>query len=165
MSTRDILSYCAGMFDADGCFTMYREVTQGRNATYPYIKACATIDIREKIIPEIFSELFGGSVNVKKKKIDRHSDTYQWRVSGWLLDDFITSVEPYLILKADQAALIKRFKTIRQGRATRKITEEEYVQMESCRLEMSRLNKTGVGKEEKFGAATRYTVALPELRH
>ena len=153
--SRDILSYCAGMFDADGCFSMYTSLHKG-SAGHRYYIPTATIDIREEIIVDIFLKLFGGSKQYKIKKVIGHSPTYYWKASGRALENFILKIQPYLILKAEQAELILKFRDIRKGKSTKKITEEEVNEMEKCRLAMNLLNKKGIGKIDKFEKASFY---------
>ena len=142
---RDILSWCAGLFDADGCLCLYLEHNK-KARKYPYLKATATLDIREEVATDIFINEFGGSKRKKKSKCSRHSSTFVWRVSGSALDNFLRKMQGYLILKAPQADLVMRARAVRQGRTSNVVTEQEHQEIARLIDIMSKLNATGVGK-------------------
>lgn len=143
------------MFDADGCITTQLSKSKG-SAKYVYVTPLAAIDIREEVIVDIFLAMFGGRKVIKRKKIANHSTTYYWRATGKSLEKFLTMIEPYLILKKDQAKVIQSFRKIRGSKTSQKITEGEYESMLAHRAEIKRLNRTGVGKEDKFLPANDY---------
>lgn len=153
---RDMLSYCAGLFDADGCFTMYHSTNIISGKEYTYVTPTAAVEIREEVIADIFLEMFGGSKRHKVRRKAIHSDTYSWKVSATALHNFVGLIEPYLILKKDQANLIKEFRELRPRNTTRKISECERDKIEDCLARMRVLNKCGVGKSGKSLFASDY---------
>jgi len=140
----NLLAWCAGLFDADGCFTMYWEHNP-KSAQYPYLKRVATLEMRDETAIDIFQRLFGGSKRLNKARYENHSNTFVWRASGASLDLFLSRIESHLILKRPQAKLILESLTIRRN-TTRKITEEEFFQLKSYKERMNEINRKGIGK-------------------
>lgn len=143
----------AGIFDGEGCFCIYTTMSKG-SAKYPYYILNAVINIREKVICDLFQKEFGGHVSMNKRYDKNHSPTYIWKVSAKKLRAFVEIIKPYLILKRKQAEVIESFYCIRPF-TTIKITSEENARMEEHRLEMRRLNMSGVGKDQD--------IPVPEL--
>jgi hypothetical protein len=142
----DILSYCAGIFDADGCFTMYEYTSKG-SAKYPYMKGQAVVEIREEKIVDLFMTTFGGIKQVKQPKNPSHSKTFIWKATGPTLDYYIKIIEPYLLLKVEQARLIVQMRQVRCGKTSSPITADEYTRLGVFKQKMRELNKNGVGKQ------------------
>lgn len=149
---RNILSWAAGLFDADGCFTMTFTTSPGTKQ-YPYLMASATLDMREEVSADIFQSLFGGTKAKKVRKNRNHSTTYSWRASRKVLDAFLVKIRPHIILKGAQADLIARMRLVRAGKASKPITAQEYEALKACKNEMTRLNEKGVGKANVLDVA------------
>lgn len=142
---RDILSWCAGLFDADGCLCLYWE-NNPASKQFPYLRATATLDIRDEVAVDIFLKLFGGSKRKKTRKNEKHSQTFVWRATGENLDNFLRKIGSLLVLKSPHADLVVRARGVRKGRASTPITNEEHNKLKEFTALMSKLNETGVGK-------------------
>ena len=144
----ETLAWCGGLFDAEGCFSLYWEHNP-KSAEYPYLKRTATLEIREELAVDIFQKAFGGNKWKKLSKNKNHSDTFIWRATGRSLLHFTQEISRYLMLKSAQANLILESFDIRDM-SSKRITPEEQSQLENCKARMNELNKTGIGKHRKL---------------
>lgn len=145
-ASSNLLAWAGGLFDADGCLTMYWE-NHPKTAKHPYLKRTAVLDIRDEAAVDIFVHLFGGSKRLKKVSNVNHSDTFVWKASGAALNKFLMLISPYLILKSAQAKLMTASFKVR-GKTTKPVTDQQQEALASFKEEMNELNRTGVGKPQ-----------------
>ncbi len=86
--------YWAGLFDADGC-------VQPQDAG-----GGIRVEISNTYKPVVFTaqELFGGWVTSRMGKGPKRN-SFCWRASGDTARDFLRRVQPYLVIKGEQAAM------------------------------------------------------------
>lgn len=139
-----INAYAAGLFDGEGCFVMYKASNgkKSRRRT-SYFVANGVIEIREEHIVDALVNRYGGSKTKKLGRKANHSDTFRWKVGNASLLGFIDDVRPYLLIKHQQADLIKNFYRIRLGKATSPITDEELSAQTLIHENLKVLNQKG----------------------
>ncbi|QNN99113.1 LAGLIDADG endonuclease [Streptomyces phage Faust] len=141
------LYYVAGLFDGEGWFEIKRAAGSHYRASRDWAYQChAFITMRDKQIIEALAEQFGGTATLVKKRSDKHSDYYAWRVTGKNALAFAESIEPYLIGKKDQAQLIIGFQNEKILNGNQPLPDSRYEFYTSCYAKMRELNTKGVGK-------------------
>lgn len=137
-------AYTAGLMDADGCFTLYKAANGDRSKrqTHYYV-ANAVVEIREESVCKFLVEQYGGTLGKKRARHENHSDTYVWKLTGSALDNFLQEVSEFLKIKKAQAKVLMDFRSIRAGKATSPITEEELERMSVCKDKITKLNQKG----------------------
>lgn len=141
---RDLRSWCAGIFDADGCFGLSL-IQNARGNGLPYLTTYGTVIIREEVVVDIFQELYGGTKLFRKSKVEGHSDTHQWRATAKVLDRFIDDIKDCLVLKRAQADVIIEARRVRSAQGWQ-MTPERLAELQTYKARMNALNKRGVGK-------------------
>ncbi len=101
------LAYIAGLIDGEGCIGIY---------SYPDGRGVSRLHILDVVITnnnpacyQFLKERFGGAVHERKYKAEFVNSNYQWRLRGIKAKDFLELIEPYLILKKQQAQLAIEF--------------------------------------------------------
>jgi hypothetical protein len=96
-----VLAYLAGIFDADGYITINRSVRKGRVYHGPQVGIAGT----RRQPHDLAASIWGGNINRYVPKNPRHRPQYQWTRQGASAIVVIEAIRPYLLVKADQAAL------------------------------------------------------------
>lgn len=99
MAEATILAYLAGMIDADGYITIQRSAHAGRR----YYGAKIGIAGTRREPHDLAASLWGGSVGRYVPANTRHRPQFQWTRSGEAAVIAIAAIQPYLLIKADNA--------------------------------------------------------------
>lgn len=114
------IGYAAGFIDGEGCFAICTRLHKGCVA--PSFEASLVVwqcDPRPLLK---LQEVFGGSVHLQVSQRPTCRDAYQWRLNGHALRRLLVILTPYLIVKAEPAALVQQLleniadRTTGQGR-------------------------------------------------
>jgi len=101
LGTNDLeIAYIAGLFDGEGCVFVEHRKTRLQDGLSISVKIGMTT-------PEplyLCQRIFGGKVLLHLTRKGWH-DSYDWRIYGTRADLFYRIIEPYLILKKEQANL------------------------------------------------------------
>ena len=136
--TETQLAYVAGIIDGEGCIRVNR---QGANR--PVVRVHVTNT--SKLLVSTLEEWFGGYVwSEDKSYIPNAKLRYVWEVSAIQAEEFLRLVEPYLLLKKEQAriALQIRETMVRRGRTP--VAPDVLARRETLAAELRKLNKKGL---------------------
>ena len=89
------LQYIAGFFDGEGCVNMARL----RSSIFPRVLIVHT----DRYILELLQEQFGGDINPVHHRRENWKPSWIWRLSWKPAVDFLRKIEPYLVVKDQQA--------------------------------------------------------------
>lgn len=107
--TKLSIRYAAGFVDGEGCIDMhFRRRSSGRHGYSPRL----TVGQRTRPVLDLLAERFGGKVKPHPRP---KGEVYIWHVYGAEALEVIKELEPFLIVKRDQAQEILKFKMGGQG--------------------------------------------------
>ena len=122
------IAYIAGFFDGEGCVRIKR-ANQGGNSYY----LIAHITNTNPIILKKVQELFGGNTRLQEK--GRNKPVYNWYITSSEANDFLKTLQPFLIEKKSQAELGINFHENKE-KMTPKDKEKNYKKMMSMKMEI-----------------------------
>ena len=96
------IAYIAGFFDGEGCVRI-KQANQGGNSYY----LIAHITNTNPVILKKVQDLFGGNTRVQEK--GRNKPIYNWYITSSEANDFLKTLQPFLIEKKSQAELGIKF--------------------------------------------------------
>lgn len=131
-------AWAAGFIDGEGSLAI--SVTS--NGTFNIYVVAGNTDPRPLLK---LKELFGGRVVNRTSRIANHRDHYVWTLTGkHNLLAFLDAVEPYLVVKGEQAVLLKEACQLLRGRGKKISTDEMRLRIVASE-KMHGLNRRGVG--------------------
>lgn len=140
--------YVAGLFDGEGCFCITKASNKGKTRTRPfYYTVTAVIEIREEFLVNELQKKYGGSKVHKRPRSENHSDMFMWKLKGEAVLPFCKEMEGRLLLKESQRRLVEDFLSIRKGKNSSPITDEEVEKQEIVRQAMQDSNKRGISRQ------------------
>jgi len=108
------LSYLAGIIDSEGTIRIGRLINLNRKASYQQRLHVSNTDLR---LINWLIERFGGSMPTPRKFSGNCKDGYTWSLGGYKSYKVIKKVQPYLLLKREQANLaIKLWEKVSRNR-------------------------------------------------
>lgn len=122
------IAYIAGFFDGEGCVRI-KKANQGGNSYY----LIAHITNTNPIILKKVQDLFGGNTRVQEK--GRNKPIYNWYITSSEANDFLKTLQPFLIEKKSQAELGIKFHENKE-KMTPKEKEKSYQKMRDMKLEV-----------------------------
>jgi hypothetical protein len=142
---RETLSYCAGLLDADGYFSIMcnqsGQLKFGR--ANPQWFECIGLKQVTEAGPRLLQETFGGSIYREKPSAANGKPLFTWRVGSRAAFECARRLLPFLRIKKQQARLLVRLgahKALR-GKQTRKAYHSNRRQR--------RCANTGIGSAER----------------
>ena len=130
------LPYCAGLFDGEGCIT-----TNGLPTGFRL-----SVTNTDRRLLEFLESSLGGYINNQYLP-----ENPKWRTAWkWLVTDksnvhrILTTLEPYLISKKDQARLVIDFIEKYPNKRGPKMPEQKLADWKSVKEELTRLKKQPV---------------------
>ena len=138
---RELVIWAAGFLDGEGCIGIHFQ----KSTQTHYIKVTAPQAEPKSL--QILQGLFGGTFRVKAYKLEKpnHRRMYIWEVAARQAYEMLLIIEPFLVVKREQAELAIKFQQ-GVGRAiSRSISNEERERRERIRQQISALNQ-GVGQ-------------------
>src|SRR5579859_7090895 len=149
--TEEQKAYAAGLFDGEGSIQIAKGSRKDR-PTSIYYRSRVDLAMTHKPTVEWLHSVFGGhfavrlrgpytnSNNVKYKPI------WRWAIESASAADFLRTIRPYLITKAEQAdialELCGRCEQVRADRWS-PLTDDELAERERLYLQIKSLNKRG----------------------
>lgn len=154
MKTRLTRRYLAGLIDGEGYISIKPTYLRGRQLYSPVIKLALT-DKSAYLLFEI-KDLLGGYIYRRSyKKSSKWNDSYCWEVHNFTgVKKVLDYVYPYLILKKDQAKLVKQLITTKQ---TKRNKYGQFYKINPGILEIRETLYTSILKLNKRGRATAST--------
>lgn len=102
------LAYIAGFIDGEGSIGLYKRTPRGDHNP-EYIVQITIVQVEKEVL-EYIKSFFGGCLSKKKIYSDKHRQSYQLKFTHNKAVEFAEQIEPYLIIKREQAKLIKEFR-------------------------------------------------------
>ena len=136
------IAYLAGIIDGEGCFYIGR-VKQGKYGNGFQWHAFLKITNCDQELIIWLEQTFGGSKDSRyrwtsKKKFTR--PVYNWQASGPMLDYILHFVQPFLIIKSYQCAVMKVYRTTCKNIGSKRLPEEISLKRTVHMVEMRRAN-------------------------
>lgn len=122
------IAYIAGFFDGEGCVRI-KKANQGGNSYY----LIAHITNTNPVILKKVQDLFGGNTRLQEK--GRNKPIYNWYITSSEANDFLKTLQPFLIEKKSQAELGIKFHENKE-KMTPKEKEKSYQKMRDMKLEI-----------------------------
>jgi hypothetical protein len=138
LNQSQINAYAAGLIDGEGCIS----IAGYKNKTGNTYAARIDVGMSSKARPVLawLQQHFGGSIRKTRDQSERWEEAYAWAVFGKGAHTFLLAVQPYLILKAEQARLAVR---LQEMIAESGWTSEARRRGETIRQRMQELNRKG----------------------
>jgi hypothetical protein len=97
------IRWIAGFFDAEGCIGIY-PISRGNNF-HLRTQVTQAISRGGEEILGLLAERFGGCVPLLHNKGIRRQKAFNWQLNGDKAASFLEAIEPYLLMKQEEAAL------------------------------------------------------------
>lgn len=102
LKKRELVSYLAGILEAEGCFSILRESGN-------CFRSVVTVQMRCSAILSELSTFFGGTIiAVKKPNSPTHKPIFMWRVTGRAAANLCRAVSPFLSFRHEEADLLRQ---------------------------------------------------------
>lgn len=139
-SQRLKLAYLAGIIDGEGCISIRRWIDKK-----VYVGYSLMLDVgnAKPALAEWIKENFGGTVSHTAFKHPNHNDRYVWRISHGRAGEIIKSVQPFLLLKQEQAKLALEFRDTFHKDNTKGLPSDIHKHREQLIADLHILNKRG----------------------
>ena len=95
------LAYMAGFVDGEGCI----RVALNQSGKYPFYQLTVRVYNTNCIVPNFFKQSFGEAVRINKRNNPNHRPLFMWQASCRLACSCLKQLEPYLMMKREQAQL------------------------------------------------------------
>ena len=128
LKKRHMLSYLAGIFDGEGYVGIVKISARQAKRPNPNFRAHCAVQMSERIIPQLFQNVFGGTVYRYKLRNPNYKTLHKWVVRDCQCIDFLKELMPYLIIKYPEAEIVLHFaenKTNNKFCKAKPLTEEE----------------------------------------
>jgi hypothetical protein len=140
------LSYFAGLWDGEGCFTILY-VAKKRRRKSPYWAAVASICQTDRAAISALQKKFGGKIH-KRKRSGHWKDVYEWRLWSYGAKRLAEKLLPYLLIKQHAAEILIAFQTYITKQSTyygggRLLTKRDMRRRTSFRAQIRRENRRG----------------------
>ncbi|MCI0349121.1 MAG: hypothetical protein L0Z53_06810 [Acidobacteriales bacterium] len=109
MLTNEERAYAAGIVDGEGYLGVNRH-GDGKDG-YNYQVNCTVVSSTLRLL-EFLQTRWGGSVHVKPLSSFGKKPAWQWRIASIKADKFVTDIYPHLLVKKEQAKLLRTFQEL-----------------------------------------------------
>jgi len=148
---RHMLSYLAGVFDGEGSICIIRISPKKGKRPTPTYRGVVEIAMTERLILQLFQNIFGGDIYQHKPRNPQNKLVYLWRIRDFRCIAFLNDLMPFLILKHPQAEVMMHFlknKPQRGRKGQRKGLEETELALREVDYIMTRSMNMKGKKEE-----------------
>lgn len=125
------LEYVAGLFDGEGCVTILKSKRKGRK-NYQFHLQVAIANTFKPILDMIQKQFGFGSVGMCNHGNEKHSISYQLRITGEDTERFLNLIYPFTVIKKSQ---------IEVGLEFRKLINAVGTNQSNCKNEVERLER------------------------
>ena len=148
MENQLIYAYLAGAIDSDGFITIGRSTRKvgekyAHRPTY-YIAKVGYVST-DRIVPDLFHKMFGGSLNEHQPKNATYKRVYLWQCTNNKAGVVVEAILPYLRQKKSQAEIVIEFIRRMDSRHNREMKLGISPEIEAERYElweaMTKLNR------------------------
>lgn len=140
-----IPNYFAGFIDGEGTITIKRQKRYGRWYYVPLV-SCAQVQKPLNEVPlKMLKKRYGGSIVRWTQRVQdgNRIDTVSWSVTSRNAMKFIDEVGPLLIIKKNQAKILRRFVSLTDKKKSYRVSDALQAKRESLFWEMRRWNVKG----------------------
>jgi hypothetical protein len=131
-----VLSYIAGFFDGEGTIII-------KNQGNSYVLNCGVWQV-DRTPLDYVALYFGGNVRIRRRQ-GNGNDQWVWQASSIHAADFLTAIEPYLIVKKAQATVAIRFQSLSSSNYSKhRLSESELAIREAERILIKALKHVDV---------------------
>jgi hypothetical protein len=136
------IAYLAGIVDGEGCFYIGR-VKQGKYGNgyqWHTLLKVTSCDVELIIWLE---QIFGGHKDSRYRWTSKKAFTrpvYNWQATGPMLDYILPLIQPYLIIKSEQCAIMKVYRTTCKNIGSKRLSEDVITQRNVCLFMMRKAN-------------------------
>ncbi len=141
MKAAELIAYCAGLFDGEGCIHIARISTKKRSLTFQLV---CKVSMSSLPVLELLMARYGGSIRAESQSAthNKYGLVHSWAISSSNAVMFLTQLLPYLVVKREQAELALLFQSRKlRGRVTK---TEEALALEEAQYILMRSLKKGV---------------------
>lgn len=151
--------YLAGIIDGEGTFSVNKSMRLDDRSIHPtyfpvFYIANNNLDLMNFLVKNFSGKIYGR----------KNSKCYTWHCSPLSIVTIIDKILPYLIVKKNQAIVLRNFRNTFHGRAM-KPTEKDYAIREDCWIKTKILNRSDrycAGRwQKKWGITNKY---IEEMR-
>lgn len=116
--TKELLAYIAGFFDGEGCITVSR-----RNSSGCRYSIICIITQKKREVLDLIKSYFGGYIVIQERNRRENDFICRLRFSPLASREFLEAIEPYLIVKKEQAQIAIEY---HQSRMISKLNKNGY---------------------------------------
>lgn len=138
-------AYAAGLIDGEGHIGI--QESKNKSTSYFYVEVTVGMSDKARPILEALHEEFGGTVNHGRKESEKWAASMKWRIGGESAIAFLQRVQPFLMLKREQATtaleLGKIVATLPVVKERKTWTAKARKKAAALKKEMHKLNQKG----------------------
>lgn len=136
-ATKTEKAYAAGLIDGEGCICINYNKPTGLKK-YGQFYPMVTVHITDVNVLKWLQSIWGGSIKTRKKGEEHWKPSYDWKIQSTRAIEFIQEIQPYMIIKSDEAVAFLTFNTLKSGS---KISEKENMFRFNLKQTLSTLKK------------------------
>ncbi len=142
-SEENLLCYLAGLFDGEGTLTFRRHRPRNNRQPRDFYTIAVQVAMCNELSIRLFESTFGGNVYHYNPRNPRFRESWLWYLRVSELQEFLTKMIPYLILKKPHAEIALNYLLNLRNRRGKKVTVDNLVLREAQYILMKELNKRG----------------------
>lgn len=146
---RELVIWAAGFIDGEGSVGFITRREADRRAE-PFT-FCLSATNRNVPALRRLQDLFGGSLNQARQTKEKWATCHMWRASGANAAGALKQMQPYLVVKSEQARVALEFAELRKASSRSPLTPEERQRREALFAEMRELNRRGSRHTDEEG--------------
>ncbi len=146
------LGYIAGIIDGEGCIGMGVTFTRHKSKRQTHSVRLAIVNTDPRLA-QWFCGRFGGTVHRQDPPANkRWKPKYTWQCGGARAETLIAAIEPFLVLKREQAQIVLAMRAIGRhrgggtGKGPRPLTDEVVEKREELKQRLHLLNARGTAE-------------------
>src|SRR3954469_3813136 len=139
-------AYLAGILDGEGCLGIGLRIRRGCR----YIVATVQVTNTDVRLLEWLMQYYEGNIYPRSKEVGNRKPVYLWSVASRKAMRVVNDAFPYLIVKREQALLLRSipnrepFRDTTTGRMRVRFTEADFAENDRLLAEIRALNKRGL---------------------
>ncbi len=145
MNRDQINAYAAGLIDGEGCISIGKHVN--KSGTVYYCRIDVGMSAKALTVLNWLKSNFGGNIRKSRKGTKEWEEAFAWGIFGKQAHQFLLQIQPYLVLKHEQARLAIRIQEM-IAELSNGWTKEAHQRGKAICARMQELNCKGPGSKD-----------------
>lgn len=149
------LAYLAGIMDSDGCISISKWPAWRSGSSDRFVLELTVVNTSETLMRWLVEKL-GGRYKSRRRVSEKHKETYDWKYTNSKAVEVLKMIEPYLVVKAEQARNGIQFiegNTHKAGGQGSKLGPDEVARRETHYQKMKALNRFGPVQPQRLNSS------------